>query len=97
MAQAKIFVGNVSYGTTSQALIDLFSQHGTVADCYKPEGKGFAFVTMGSPEEAQKAMDALQGHVVDGREIKLDEARPPRPRMGGGGMGGGPRRSYSRE
>lgn len=89
MDNPKIFVGNVSYGTQTQTLIDLFSQFGTVTDSYKPEGKGFAFITMSSIEEAEKAMEGLQGKPVDGRELKLDEARPPRPRSERGGFGGG--------
>lgn len=89
MGNPKIFVGNVAYATQIQTLVDLFSQHGTVVDSYKPEGKGFAFITMSSPEEAQKATEALQGQEVDGRELKLSEAQPPRPRSERGGFGGG--------
>ena len=76
MDNSKIFVGNVSFGTRKETLEALFASHGTVTDCYKPEGKGFAFVTMSTPEEAQAAMAALQGQDVDGRQLKLDEARP---------------------
>ena len=95
MENPKIFVGNVAYATTKESLMAEFSAYGTVVDCYKPEQKGFAFVTMSSLEEAEKALEALQGKEVDGRELKLDEARPPKPRTGG--FSRGPRRSFGDE
>ena len=56
--------------------------------------RGFAFVTMGSPEEAQKAIDALHGKDFDGRALTVNIARPREERPGGGGGGRGPRRDY---
>lgn len=76
MGNSKIFVGNVAYNTRKESIEALFAAHGTVTDCYKPEAKGFAFVTMSTPEEAEAALNALQGTVVDGRPLKLDVARP---------------------
>jgi RNA recognition motif-containing protein len=72
----KIFVGNLPYSTRQETIAEMFSAHGTVTDCYKPEQKGFAFVTMSSPEEAEKAMEALQGQMCEGRPMKLHPARP---------------------
>lgn len=74
MESPKLFVGNISYGTEIQTLVDLFSQHGTVTDSYKPEGKGYAFITMSSVEEAEKAMNALNESDVDGRKIFISES-----------------------
>jgi RNA recognition motif-containing protein len=95
--QAKLYVGNLSYGTTEEALRVAFEAHGTVAsvnlitdrDSGRP--KGFGFVEMGSPEEAQKAKDALDGTEMDGRTLKVDLAKeqaPRQPRSGGYGGGG---------
>lgn len=95
MTNPKIFVGNVAYATTKESLMAMFGAYGTVVDCYKPEQKGFAFVTMGSIEEAEKALAELQGKEVDGRELKLDEARPPKPRTGG--FSRGPRRDFDND
>ncbi len=94
MTNPKIFVGNVAYVTTKETLMAEFGAYGTVVDCYKPEQKGFAFITMSSIEEAEKALEALQGKEVDGRPLKLDEARPPKPRTGGFS---GSRRSFGDE
>lgn len=72
----KIFVGNLPYSTRQETIAEMFAAYGTVTDCYKPEQKGFAFVTMASPEEAEKAMEALQGQMCEGRPMKLHPARP---------------------
>jgi RNA recognition motif-containing protein len=93
----KLYVGNLSYGTTEGALRQLFEAHGAVVSCDlimdKMTGKtrGFAFVEMASPEDAAKAIAALNGKSVDGRALTVNEARPreDRPRGGGGGGGGG--------
>jgi len=61
-------------------LEELFNAHGTVSSTKIIEGKGFGFVEMSSPEEAGKAKDALNDTDFDGRPLKIDEARPPRPR-----------------
>lgn len=91
----KLFVGNLSFDTTENDLQDAFAAHGTVVeanlmtdrDTGRP--RGFAFVTMSSPEEAQKAVDALNGSTLGGRALTVNEARPKEARTGGGGGGGG--------
>jgi len=70
MESSKLYVGNLTYSVNDEQLKDLFSQY----------GKGFGFVEMSSPEEAEKAKEALNNTVFEGRTLKIDEARPPRPR-----------------
>ena len=88
-----IFVGNLSYQTTSEELQEAFSQYGNVervsvvTDRDTGQPRGFAFVEMTDPQEAQRAMDALNGKDVNGRTLNVNEARP-RPAGGGGGGGG---------
>ena len=90
----KLFVGNLSFNTTENDLQDAFAAHGTVVetnlmmDRMSGRPRGFAFVTMGSPEEAQKAIQALNGANLDGRDLTVNEARPREERTGGGGGGG---------
>jgi RNA recognition motif-containing protein len=99
---SKLYVGNLSYGTTGSDLETLFSAHGTVksaeliSDRATGQSKGFAFVQMGSDEEAAAAIAALNGQQHDGRALTVNEAKPreSRPtgggsRSGGGGYGGG--------
>ena len=98
----KLFVGNLSFQTTENELHDAFAAHGTVmeanlmVDRMTGRPRGFGFVTMSTPEEAQKAIDALNGSQVGGRAITVNIARPreERPPGGGGGGGRGPRREY---
>src|ERR1041385_4286995 len=96
----KLFVGNLSFNTTENDLQDAFAAHGTVVEANlmidKMSGRprGFAFVTMSTPEEAQKAIDALNGKQLDGRALTVNIARPREERSGGGGGGGGGRRPY---
>jgi len=98
----KLFVGNLSFKTTENDLQDAFAAHGTVVeatlmmDRMTGRPRGFGFVTMGSPEEAQKAIDAMHGKPLDGRNLTVNIARPKEERAGGGGGGGGrpPRRDY---
>ena len=91
---AKLFVGNLSFNTTENDLQDAFAAHGTVVeanlmmDRATGRPRGFAFVTMGSPEEAQKAIDALNGKELGGRALTVNIARPREERPGGGGGGG---------
>jgi RNA recognition motif-containing protein len=94
----KLHVGNLPYSADQQTLQDAFSQCGTVAsvnvitDRETGRSKGFAFVEMSSDSEAQKAIDELNGTSIDGREIKVSEAKPKAPRdnrSGGGGYGHG--------
>ena len=92
----KLYVGNVPFSTTSQDLQTLFGQHGAVesveliADKFTGRSRGFAFVSMVTPEEAQKAIQALNGFAIEGRNLTVNEARPKEERPGGGrGFGGG--------
>ena len=95
----KLFVGNLSFNTTENDLQDAFAAHGNVVetnlmmDKMSGRPRGFAFVTMSSAEEAQKAIDALNGAQLDGRALTVNVARPREERSGGGGGGGG-RRQY---
>ena len=92
---AKLFVGNLSFNITENDLQDAFAAHGTVVeanlmmDRATGRPRGFAFVTMSSPEEAQKAVDALNGKELGGRALTVNIARPREERTGGGGGGGG--------
>ena len=92
---SKLYVGNLSYSTTSSDLEQLFSQHGTVqsaeviSERETGRSKGFGFVQMGSDEEAQAAISALNGQEHDGRALTVNEAKPREDRPRGGGGGGG--------
>jgi len=89
----KLFVGNLSFNTTENDLQDAFAAHGTVTeanlmmDRTTGRPRGFGFVTMASAEEAQKAIEALNGALVDGRNLTVNEARPREERTGGGFRG----------
>ena len=95
----KLFVGNLSFETTENDLQDAFAAHGTVTetnlmmDRVSGRPRGFGFVTMSTPEEAQAAIDALNGKSVDGRALTVNIAKPREERSGGGGGGG--RREFS--
>ncbi len=97
----KLFVGNLSFNTTENDLQDAFAAHGTVVeanlmtDRTSGRPRGFGFVTMSTPEEAQKAIDALNGASVDGRNLTVNIARPKEASGGFGGRGGGQRREFS--
>ena len=90
----KLYVGNLSYDTTSDSLGQAFSAHGKVesseviSDRMTGRSKGFGFVEMSSDQEAQAAIAALNGQDLDGRTVTVNEARPKEPRVGGGGGGG---------
>ena len=92
---SKLFVGNLSFDTTENDLQDAFAAHGTVMeanlmmDRATGRPRGFGFITMGSPEEAQKAIEAMNGATVGGRNLTVNEARPKEERAGGGQRGGG--------
>jgi RNA recognition motif-containing protein len=96
----KLYVGNLSYSITDSALEQMFAAHGTVqsaqviVDRDTGRSKGFGFVEMGSDQEAQTAIAALNGKEVEGRTLTVNEARPKEDRGGGGGGygGGGGRR-----
>ncbi len=87
----KLYVGNLPYSATQQTLQDTFSKCGTVesinviSDRNTGQSKGFAFVEMSSKAEAQKAIQEFNGSSLDGREIKVNEAKPQEKRSGGGG------------
>jgi len=91
----KLFVGNLSFNTTENDLQDAFAAHGTVTeanlmtDRSTGRPRGFGFVTMSSPEEAQNAINALNGADLDGRNLTVNEARPREERSSGGGFRGG--------
>ena len=93
----RIYVGGLPYSATEQDLQNLFSSHGTVAsasvitDKYTGQAKGFGFVEMGTDAEAQAAINALNGTLMGGRTLTVNEAKPreDRPRTGGGGGGYG--------
>jgi RNA recognition motif-containing protein len=110
----KLFVGNLSFETTENDLQDAFAAHGTVTetnlmmDRVSGRPRGFGFVTMSSPEEAQKAIAALNGSQLGGRALTVNVAKPREERPaggggrreygggggGGGGYGGGGRNRY---
>ena len=91
----RLYVGNLSFSTTGDTIRDLFGAHGQVTDVHvvmdRDTGRprGFAFVTMGSPAEAQAAIAEINGRTVDGRPLRVNEAEERAPRGGGGGGGGG--------
>ena len=91
----KLYVGNLSYSTTEDRLREVFSTHGEVAsvalvmdrDTGRP--RGFGFVEFNNDEQGKAAIAALNGQNVDGRDLKVNEAKPREDRGGGGGFGGG--------
>src|SRR3954466_12216195 len=99
MSNNKLFVGNLPFNTVENDLHTTFAVHGTVleaklmTDRESGRPRGFAFVTMSTQEEAQSAIDALNGHHVDGRALTVNVAKPREERSGGGFAGG--RREYS--
>jgi len=107
----KLYVGNLSFTATEEDLRELFAKYGEVAsvsllkDKFSGRSRGFGFVEMTNPEEADKAIAELNGQDFQGRAIRVDEARQTEsrgPRMGGGGPsrggrgGGGGRRGPGR-
>ncbi len=89
MQGSKLYVGNFSYSVSEEDLKEMFSSHGEVKEVKVIEGRGFGFVEMSSPSEAEKAKEALNGSNHKGRTLRVDEARPPKERgFGGGGRGG---------
>jgi cold-inducible RNA-binding protein len=91
----KLYVGNLSYSVSSSDLEQMLSQFGTVvsaeviSDRMTGQSKGFGFVEMGSDDEAQAAIAALDGKDHNGRALTVNEAKPREARSGGGGGGGG--------
>jgi RNA recognition motif-containing protein len=92
----KLYVGNLSFNTTESSLRTLFESDGRrvedvaiVTDRDTGQSRGFAFVQMGSPEDAKAAIEALNGRDLDGRPLTVNEARPKTGGSGGGGGFGG--------
>lgn len=92
----RLYVGNLSYSINDSALQDLFTPHGSVrsakviTDRDSGRSKGFGFVEMGTDQEAQAAIAAMNGKPIDGRNLTVNEARPKEEGRGGrGGFGGG--------
>lgn len=92
MQGSRLYVGNLGYSVVNSELEALFSTHGQVTQVNVIEGKGFGFVEMASPADAQKAKDALDGQEFQGRTLKVDEARPRTNREGSRSGGSGYRR-----
>jgi RNA recognition motif-containing protein len=92
---SKIYVGGLPYSTTDDQLQEIFSVHGAVesarviTDKFSGRSRGFGFVEMSSSDEAQKAIQALNGSDLGGRTLTVNEARPQERRSGGGFGGGG--------
>ena len=99
MSNSKLYVGNLSFKTTEDDLRNHFGQYGSVTDVYVAmdrmtgRPRGFAFVTMGTPEESKVAAEKVNGTELGGRQLTVNEARPKEDRapggFGGGGGGGG--------
>src|SRR3954463_13443659 len=91
----KLYVGNLPFASTAQDLEALFGQVGTVSvveiifDKFTGRSRGFAFVTMGSGDEAQAGVDKFHGYEIEGRALAVNIARPREERPPGGGGGGG--------
>jgi len=89
----KLYIGSLAYETTEDALKDFFSQAGTVEsanviqDKFSGRSRGFGFVEMATDEEAQKAIEMLNGAELDGRTLVVNEARPMKQREFGGSGG----------
>ncbi len=95
MNSNKLYVGGLPYEITDDRLQEIFSAHGTVesarviTDRMTGRSRGFGFVEMSSQEEAQQAIDKLNGTDLEGRSLTVNEAKPKEQRSGGGGGGGG--------
>ncbi len=93
----KLYVGNLSFETTADDIRDMFTAYGTVSevnlitDRETGRSRGFAFVTMATPEGSQAAIEGLSGQSLKGRAVTVTEARPREERGGAGGGGGGGR------
>ncbi len=91
----KLYVGNLSFDTSSSDLEQIFGEFGTVESATVVEdretgrSRGFGFVEMSSQEEGERAIAELNGKEFEGRELKVNEAKPRENRSGGGGYGGG--------
>lgn len=94
----RLYVGNLSFHSTEDSLRNVFGAYGAVVDVHVAvdrmtgQSRGFGFVTMSSREEAEKAMQAMNGVDLDGRSLKVNEAEERSNSRGGGGGGGGAQR-----
>src|SRR5438876_9662444 len=92
---SKLYVGGLSYSTTSEGLREFFAQAGNVlsatviTDRFSGQSRGFGFVEMAAAEDAQNAISQLNGRELDGRRITVEISNPQGPRTGGGRPGGG--------
>jgi len=95
---SRLYVGNLSFNSTNDSIREAFAPHGAVTDVHivmdrdTGRSRGFAFVTMGSSGEAATAIAAMNGAMLDGRALRVNEAEERAKRPGGGGGGGGDRR-----
>ena len=80
MQGSKLYVGNLDYSVTNEQLEELFSKYGKVSQIDVITGKGFGFVEMSDPAEAEKAKEELDGSDFGGRTLKVGEARPKKER-----------------
>jgi RNA recognition motif-containing protein len=91
----RLYVGNLPFSTTTDSLRQAFSAQGEVTDVHivtdreSGQSRGFGFVTMGTAQEAAKAIEAMNGQMLDGRALRVNEAEERPQRGGGGGFGGG--------
>ena len=88
MRDSKLFVGNLDYSVTKEQLETLFAEYGDVKSVTIIDGRGFGFVEMSEPEEAERAKDALNEAGFQGRTLRVDEARPPKKRYDWDDYGG---------
>ncbi|KKW48355.1 MAG: RNP-1 like protein RNA-binding protein [Parcubacteria group bacterium GW2011_GWA1_59_11] len=99
---AKLYIGGLSYDTTEQSLREAFAPAGNITsvsiimDKMTGRSRGFGFIEMSTDEEAQKAIELMNGKELDGRSLTVNIARPPesRPREGGGGFNRGGRGGF---
>ena len=96
----KLYVGNLSFNTTTQDLEEMFGAHGTVEstniieDRETGRSRGFGFIEMSTKEEGANAISTLNGKEIDGRALTVNEAKPRENNGGGGNRGGGGRGNY---
>jgi RNA recognition motif-containing protein len=90
----RLYIGNLSFQASNDTLRDAFSAFGEVTDAHvvtdrdSGQSRGFGFVTMGSDEQAQAAIAAMNGQMIEGRAVRVNEAEERQQRGGGGGGGG---------
>jgi RNA recognition motif-containing protein len=98
---SKLYIGGLSYSTTSDGLREFFSQSGNVlsatviTDRFSGQSRGFGFVEMATTEAANEAVRKFNGYALGGRTLKVEVSKPSAPRPGGGG--GGPERDLAAE